>query len=253
MSISLALVILVCVACFLAGVMNASGGSGGLITIPALMFAGLDSHFAIGTNKLQAIMGLGLAVVRYIKGGFINGKLALPCVVFGVSGAVLGSNLSLLASNTFLFYLMFALLPLCAWAVLSNKGISPDRSEELVITRKLLLTISAIALVCGFYDGFYGPGSGTFLVVALGMFTPLGVKTAAAHAKVINLCDNLAAVIVFLINGKVVVWLGLLGGACAMLGAWVGAGATMHNGAKFMKPLLLLALLLLVINLVVEL
>lgn len=253
MDISLALILVVCVACFLAGIMNASGGSGGLLSIPALMFAGLDPHLAIGTNKVQAVMGLGLAVARYIRGGFVRARLAIPCAVFGAGGAVLGSQLSLLASNTVLFYLMFALLPVCAWAVLSNKGVDAERSEDVVITAKLVATVAAIAFVCGVYDGFYGPGSGTFLVVGLGMFTTLGVKTVAAHAKIINLCDNIAAMVVFLLNGKAVVWLGVLAGACSMVGAWFGAGAVVQNGAKIMKPLLCVALVLLVVNLVTQL
>ena len=252
MDISLALVLLVCVACFLAGIMNASGGSGGLLSIPALMIAGLDPHHAIGTNKVQAIMGLTVAVIRYIKGGFIHWQLAIPCIICGAGGAVLGSNLSLLASDKLLIYLMFALLPLCAWAIFSGKSVDHGRTEDVTVTPKLLATMGLIALVCGFYDGFYGPGSGTFLVVALGIFTPLGVKTAAAHAKVINLCDNLAAFVVFLVNGKVLVWLGIVAGICGMVGAWIGAGAVMKNGAKIMKPLLLVALLLLVVNLITK-
>ena len=252
MDISIGLVIVACVACFLAGIMNASGGSGGLLTIPGFMLCGLDPHYAIGTNKVQAIMGLGLAVVRYIRGGFVNWKLAIPCVVGSVTGAVVGSNLSLLASDKLLIYLMFAVLPLCAWAILSKKGVGEERDETVTVTPKLLVTLGIIALVCGFYDGFYGPGSGTFLVVAISMLTDLGVKTTAAHAKVINFSDNLAAFVVFLVNGRMVLWLGILGGACAMAGAWIGSGAVMKSGAKIMKPLLLVALVLLVINLVTK-
>ena len=253
MDISLGFVALVCVACFLAGIMNASGGSGGLLSIPSFMLAGLDSHFAIGTNKVQAIMGLGLAVIRYARRGFINAKVALVSVICSVCGAVIGSNLSLLASDRLLMYLMFAILPFCAWAILGGKSVDHGRPEGVTVTPKLLAIVGAIALACGIYDGFYGPGSGTFLVVALGMFTDMGVKTVSAHAKVINLSDNLAALVVFLINGRVVVWLGILGGVCSMLGAWIGAGAVMKSGAKIMKPLLLLALVLLVVNLITKL
>ena len=252
MDISIGLVILACVACFFAGIMNASGGSGGLLSIPSLMLCGLDPHYAIGTNKVQAIMGLTVAVVRYIRGGFIHWQLAIPCVICGAGGAVAGANLSMLASDKLLIYLMFAALPLCAWVVLSKKGVSEERSEEVVVTPKLLATLGIIALVCGFYDGFYGPGSGTFLVVGLSLLTPLGVKTVSAHAKVINLCDNLAAFVVFLVNGRMVIWLGVLVGICSMVGAWIGAGAVMKSGAKIMKPLLLVALILLVINLITK-
>ena len=253
MDISIGMVLVVCVACFLAGIMNASGGSGGLISIPSLMLAGLDAHHAIGTNKIQAIFGLGLAVIRYARQGFLNVKLCIPCIICGAIGAIGGSNLSLHVSNTVLVYLMFALLPFCAWAVLGGKGVDPTRPEGVTVTAKLLVTMGAIALICGFYDGFYGPGSGTFLVVGLGLLTPLGVKTASAHAKVINLSDNVAALVVFLINGSAVVWLGLMAGVCAMVGAWIGAGAVMKNGAKIMKPLLLLALVLLIVNLITKL
>ena len=136
--------------------------------------------------------------------------------------------------------------------LLSKKGVSEERSAEVVVTPKLLATLGIIALVCGFYDGFYGPGSGTFLVVGLSLLTPLGVKTVSAHAKVINLCDNLAAFVVFLVNGRMVIWLGVLVGICSMVGAWIGAGAVMKSGAKIMKPLLLVALILLVINLITK-
>ena len=252
MDISIGLVIVACVACFLAGIMNASGGSGGLLSIPGFMLCGLDPHYAIGTNKVQAIMGLGLAVVRYAKNGFINWKLAIPGVLGSVTGAVLGSNLSLLASDKLLLYLMFAALPVCAWAILSKKGIGEERDETVVVTPKLLVTMGILGLCIGFYDGFYGPGSGTFLVVGLTLLTDLGVKTVAAHAKVINFSDNLAAFVVFLVNGRMVLWLGILAGICSMIGAWIGSGAVMKSGAKMMKPLLLVALVLLVINLVTK-
>lgn len=253
MEISIWLVLVACVACFLAGIMNASGGSGGLLSVPALMLCGLDPHWAIGTNKVQATMGLFVAIGRYERNGFLDWRLVIPCALCGAGGAVLGSKVSLLVSNQVLMYCMFALLPLCAWAVLSGKGVDETRPEGVTVTKKLVLTMAAIAFCCGFYDGFYGPGSGTFLIVALGIFTPLGVKTASAHAKVINFSDNIAALIVFLINGRVLVWLGLLAGACGMIGAWVGAGAVIKDGSRIMKPLLLLALVLLVINLVTEL
>lgn len=143
---------------------------------------------------------------------------------------------------------MILLLPLAAVLVLNKKLFNDNGSNEVVLNPRTYLTASAAALVIGCYDGFYGPGTGTFLIIALAAGAKLGLRFANAHAKVINLATNIAAVVVFLINGKVLIPLGAAGAVCNMLGGYIGAGLVIKNGSKLTRPGILFVLFLLALK-----
>ena len=242
--------LIVCPLCLFVGVMNASVGGGGLISLPAMLLAGLPPHVAIGTNKLQAICGLSVATYRYAKSGLIEVKLAIPTIVCALLGSFAGSNCSLLVSEDILKYIVVLVLPIVAFLVFRKDSFMDDSQVDLVLNRRTYITACASSLVIGFYDGFYGPGAGTFFVIAFCVIAQLGARRASAHAKVVNLTTNLTATVVFLLNGQVCVPLGLAAGVCAMIGAWLGAGLVIKDGARIMKPLIAVAFVLLVVKLV---
>lgn len=249
MDLSITSFLIVCPICFLVGIMNASVGGGGLVSLPAMLLVGLPPHMAIGTNKLQAICGLSVATFRYARSGLIELKLALPTVACALAGSLVGSHFSLSVSETVLNYIIVFVLPIVAFVVFKKDSFVDDADKDLVLTKRTYLTACACSFAIAAYDGFYGPGAGTFYVIALCLVAQLGARHASAHAKVVNLVTNVVATVVFLVNGQVCVPLGLAGGLCGMIGAWMGAGLVIKDGARVMKPLIALAFVMLLAKL----
>lgn len=237
--------LIVCPMLFLAGLVDAIGGGGGLISLPAYLLAGVPIHSAIATNKLSSTCGTALATVRFIREGLVNWKLALPTVVFAVLGSSLGANLSLSMEDEIMEGILFVVLPAVAFIVLNPRIFHDNAETEIVMSRKLWLTAISSAFVVGVYDGFYGPGTGTFLIIAFTVFAKLNIRTANAQAKVINLTTNITSLTIFLLSGQVVVLLGLAAAACNMAGNYIGAGLAMTKGSKITRPVIVLVLILL--------
>ena len=250
--LTLKMLLIVCPLLFLTGFVDSIAGGGGLISLPAYVLAGLPIHTAIGTNKLSSACGTTLTTVRFIRRGLVNWKLGIPGAAAALVGSALGSRLSLVTDERVMRTILFIILPLAAFVVLNRRLFPENDSETVTADRRTLLVCVTAALTIGFYDGFYGPGTGTFLIIAFSVFARLGVKPANAHAKVINLTTNLTSLVVFLRGGTVLVSLGLVGAACNMLGNWVGSGLALEKGAKITRPIILVVLLLLFIKLLTE-
>lgn len=240
--------LIVCPFLFLAGLIDAIGGGGGLISLPAYLIAGLPAHAAVATNKLSSACGTTLATLRFIKNGLVNLKLAIPSVIAAIIGSSIGANLSLLIKEEIMLYIMIAILPICAFLVLNKKLFHDGGENEITLDRRTYITATIAALIIGMYDGFYGPGAGTFLIIAFTVFAKISMKTANAQAKVINLTSNITSLIIFLINGEVLFSVGIVAAACNMLGGYIGAGLVMKNGAKIVKPSIIFVLILLALK-----
>ena len=234
--------LIVCPMLFLAGLVDSIGGGGGLISLPAYLFAGLPVHMAIATNKLSSACGTTLSTARFIRKGLVNFRLAVPSVIAAVLGSSLGANLSLRVSEDVMKYVLFAVLPAAAFVVLNRHLFKDSGRHAAVADRRTLLVCLVSAFVIGMYDGFYGPGTGTFLIIAFTVFARMTVGSANAQAKVINLTTNVTSLAVFLLNGQVLFPLGLAAAACNMAGNWVGSGLALSRGTKIV--LIVLALLL---------
>lgn len=240
--------LIVCPFLFLAGLIDAIGGGGGLISLPAYLIAGLPPHTAIATNKLSSTCGTTLATYRFIKNGLVNVKLAIPAVIAAILGSSIGANLNLLVDDKIMLYVMVAILPICACLVLNKKLFHDGGSDEIVLNKKLYFIATLSAFIIGMYDGFYGPGTGTFLIIAFTVFAKLSIKTSNAQAKIINLTSNVTSLIIFLINGEVLLSVGLVAAACNMVGGYIGAGLVMKNGSKIVKPSIIFVLILLALK-----
>ncbi|SHK50362.1 TSUP family transporter [Hespellia stercorisuis] len=240
--------IIVCPLLFIAGLVDAIGGGGGLISLPAYLIAGLPPHMAIATNKLSSSCGTALATARFIRNGLVNFKLAVPSVIMAVIGSSIGAHISLLIDEKIMVYILYVILPLTAFVVLNKKLFHDSGDDTLNLDRRTYLTAMAAALIIGMYDGFYGPGTGTFLIIAFTVFAKLSIRTANAHTKVINLTTNLTSLVIFLINGQVLIPLGIAAAVCNMAGGYIGAGLVMNNGSKIVKPSILLVLFLLLLK-----
>lgn len=234
--------LIVCPMLFLAGLVDAIGGGGGLISLPAYLLAGLPVHQTIATNKLSSTCGTTLATIRFIKEGLVNWKLAVPTIVFAMMGSSLGANLSMRVSETVMETVLFIVLPVVAFVVLNPRIFHDNDAHEVVVDKKLLMVATLSAFVVGIYDGFYGPGTGTFLIIAFTLFAKLDIPRANAHTKVINLTTNITSLVIFLMSGQVVVALGLAAAACNMAGNYVGSGLAMTKGSKITRPVIILVL-----------
>ena len=234
--------LIVCPMLFLAGLVDAIGGGGGLISLPAYLLAGLPVHQSIATNKLSSTCGTALATVRFIRQGLVNWKIAIPTIVCAVAGSSLGANLSMRVSEGIMEKILFVVLPVVAFIVLNPKIFHDNDAQEAVLNKKLWATAVSSAFLVGIYDGFYGPGTGTFLIIAFTVFAKLDIRSANAQAKVINLTTNITSLTIFLLSGQAVIALGLAAAACNMAGNYIGSGLALTKGSKITRPVILLVL-----------
>ena len=240
--------IFICIMVFLAGFIDAVAGGGGLISLPAYMLAGLPTHNAIATNKMSSSMGTTIATVKYALNGFILWKQVIPAVVSAFIGSSLGANLALIVSDAAFRYIMIVLLPVIAFYVLRTRKF--DEGQERLTPVRELLVVILVALGVGVYDGFYGPGTGTFLILLLTGIAHLKLTEANGLTKVINLTTNIAALTVYLLNGKVYLLLGITAGCFNVIGNYLGANLFQKGGARFTRPVMLLVLTIFFVKLI---
>lgn len=243
---------IVCPMLFLAGFVDSIAGGGGLISLPAYLFAGLPIHTAIGTNKFSSAFGTGLSTFRYIRQKLVLARLAVPSVAFGFLGSAIGARLSMLASELLLQSLLLAVLPAAAFCVLNKRLFKGGTEDELTADKKTFFIVMASALAIGMYDGLYGPGTGTFLIIAFTAFAKMSVRQANAHAKVINFSTNIAALFVYLLHGQVLFPLGIAAALSNMLGNYLGSSLVLSKSERIVKPIVIFVLLLLLAKIIYD-
>lgn len=250
MEVTLMQFLIVCPMVFLAGFLDSIAGGGGLISLPAFLIAGVPPHMALGTNKMSSVLGTSMATWRFAKNGYIQLKKVIWFIVAALIGSTIGANLTLHVSERIVEYMMIGVLPVVAFYVLRNKKMGDDTLAHTIPEKKSFLIALAAAFVIGVYDGFYGPGTGTFLILVLTGAARYTMKEAAGTTKAINLSSNVAAIITFIINGKVIYPLGLAAGLCSILGNYIGSGMVMTNGQKIVRPLVLVVLTILFVKII---
>ena len=245
MTLTIQTFLIVCPMLFLAGLVDAIGGGGGLISLPAYLLSGVPVHQAIATNKMSSTCGTCLTTVQFIRKGLVNWRLALPTIFAAILGSSLGANASLAMEDGIMEKVLFVVLPIVAFVVLNPKIFRDHTEEEFHMNAKTWITATISALVVGLYDGFYGPGTGTFLIIAFTVFARMNLRSANAQAKVINLTTNITSLTIFVLNGQVVFWLGLAAAVCNMAGNYVGANLALTKGSRITRPVIVFVLVLL--------
>ena len=246
--LTLQMALIVAAGVFLASFTDAIAGGGGIISVPTYLLAGLPAHFALGTNKLSAGLGSIASTGRFIKNGFVDWKLGIPSIVLALVGAHFGTSLQLMIEEKYLQYLLLIVLPVVAFVVLRQRELPETKGE--IEPKKQMLIVCAASLVIGAYDGFYGPGTGTFLLLIFCNFAKMDVRTAAGNVKLVNLASNIGALVTSLANGKVFIALGLIGTVTSFLGHYIGSGLAIKNGSKIVKPTVVVVLALLAIKVI---
>jgi uncharacterized membrane protein YfcA len=236
---SVAVVALLSLAAFAAGCIDAIAGGGGLVTVPALVAAGLPLHVALGTNKGQAVFGAVSSATHFWRGGGVARERAPLGFVLGLVGSLLGALALLAVKPAPLRPVVIALLALAAAVVLLKSHVKP-RPRVPVHPR---LAVAAIALVLGAYDGFFGPGVGSMLIVAFMLVFGDGITRASGNAKIVNLASNVAAVALFAWRGTVIWSVALPMALANAVGASVGARLALKNGDKLVRWVVLAVVL----------
>lgn len=237
------MVLIVAVGVFLASFMDAIAGGGGIISVPTYLLAGLPMHYALGTNKLSAALGSMASTGRFIKSGYVDWKLGIPSIVLALIGSHFGTRLQLMISEVYLQYLLLIVLPVVAFVVLRQRQLPEQRGE--IAPGKQMTIVYLASLLVGAYDGFYGPGTGTFLLLIFCNLGKLDVRTAGGNVKLVNLASNIGALVTSFLSGKVFLVLGLIAAVTSFLGHFFGAGLAIKNGSKIVKPAVIIVLILL--------
>ncbi|HWT26987.1 MAG TPA: TSUP family transporter [Mobilitalea sp.] len=250
MTITFHMFLIVCPLVFLAGFVDSIAGGGGLISLPAYLIAGLPTHFAIGTNKLSSAVGTTVSTYRFCKNKLVDWAVAVPSAVLALIGSVIGANIALMVNDKVMKYILVIILPVVAFYVLRGKSMKEGTKEEAISRRNVYLIACLASFFCGAYDGFYGPGTGSFLILIYTGLAKMDVKIAAGNTKLVNLSSNIAALATFIINGKIVFLLGIAAAVFSIAGHYIGAGMVMKNGQKVIKPIILTVLALLFIKVI---
>lgn len=220
--------------CVCAGFIDAIAGGGGLLTVPAMLFAGIPPLNVLATNKLQSVMGTAIACSNYARAGLIDWRRnRLSVLVILIASAI--GTIVVQAIDTKVLSLIVPVLLVCvALYVL----LSPRMSDEDAHHRVDSNGYAPIAGTVGFYDGFFGPGTGAFFTTTLVALRGYGLTKATALTKLFNLTSNFGSVILFIAGGKVLWLLGLCMAIGSMAGGWIGSHTAMRFGAKVIRPLL---------------
>jgi len=216
----------------LGGFVDSIAGGGGLISVPAFLSVGLPPHLALGTNKLQSSFGSVTASIRYARSGLVDLKWVPVAILFTAIGAGFGTFTLQGMEPGVLKHVVLGMLLLVFTFTLLSKNLGKESRKHRI---PHLLYYLVFGLSLGFYDGFFGPGTGSFWTLAFVLILGLDLKRATGHTKVVNATSNLVALCFFLFYGQVVLVAGLVMGAGQLIGAWCGSHLVIHKGTGFIR------------------
>lgn len=228
-----------------AGFVDSAAGGGGLISLPAYLFAGLPVHYTYGTNKFSAACGTTFATVSFFKNGAMNVKIGILAAIGSFAGSALGSHIVLLLSDEALRTMMLIILPIAAVLILWRRKLPDENRDDGTLNLKKAVLALLIGLGIGLYDGVFGPGTGTFAIIAFTTLMGFDLRTANGNAKVLNLASNYASLITYLMSGLVVFSVGIPCAVSGIAGNMLGSHFALKKGAKFIRPMMMVVLVLL--------
>lgn len=227
---------------FLAGLIDSIAGGGGLISLPAYWAAGIPPHYALGTNKFSSCFGTVFSTLNYLRAKMIDLPVALISAALALLGSWLGARVALHLTAQFLNYLLIVLIPLITIVTAINKHLGKkDNSDKLKLGYRM--TLGAIAgFTVGFYDGFFGPGTGTFLIIIYSALMHYDFVKANGNTKVVNLASNVAALVTFVFAGKVLYSIAIPGAVCGITGNILGSKLVILKGNRLIRKIFFVAL-----------
>jgi len=230
---------------FLAGFVDSAAGGGGLISLPAYLFAGLSPHLTYGTNKFSAACGTTFSTLKYLRSGAVELKIAVLAAAGSFAGSALGVQLVMHLSDAALQTMLLVILPAAAVLILRQRDLHDDNRYNGQLTARNAMLALAIGLGIGCYDGLFGPGTGTFAILAFSTVLGFDLRTAGGNAKLLNLASNYASLITYLAGGMVVFSVGVPCAAANIAGNLLGSRLALKKGSRFIRPMMLCVLALL--------
>ena len=232
------LVLILMAAAFVAGFVDSIAGGGGLITVPALMLAGVPPITALATNKVQGLFGAGMAAITYARAGHVDLRKQMLPAALSFLGAALGAVLaSHLPTDVIRIGLPFLLIAIALFFAFKPGLNDTDKTQRIT---PLIFTATLVPVV-GFYDGLLGPGTGAFFMIGFVTLAGYGILKATAHTKLLNFASNVGGLFGFVLVAKPLWLLGLAMGAAQIAGAYLGSRLATRVGAKLIKPVLVAA------------
>lgn len=251
--VSLPHFIFVCIMVGLGGFVDASAGGGGLITLPAYAVTGLPMHTIYAANKFSAACGTTVSAGMFLKKGALDWQVALTAAATSFIGSFFASQLVMLLSDTLLKTMVLVMIPLAAVVIFTQrKGAEEDKSKETPVKKRLIIA-AGIGLLIGCYDGLIGPGTGTFAIIAFTAVLKYDLRNASGNAKILNLASNYASLVTYISAGAVPFVLAIPCGICNICGALVGSHFALSKGAKFIRPMMLVVMVLLLTKMATDL
>lgn len=244
--ISLHILTLLFFAALFAGFIDSIAGGGGLITVPALMLAGLTPIQSLGTNKLQSLFGSASATLAYARARQVNLRSQMPMALMSGAGSILGGLLATVLPGDWLRIAMPVMLIAIAVYFAFKRGLN-DQDRHARMT-PFLFTLTFVPVI-GCYDGLFGPGTGSFFMLGFVSLAGFGLLKATAHTKLLNFASNVGSFVVFVLSGVVIWKAGLVMGVGQFLGAQLGSRLAVRGGAKVIRPLLVITCIGLAIRL----
>ena len=234
-ALSLDVILILAAVAALAGFVDAIAGGGGLLALPALLWAGIPPIEALATNKLQGTFGTATASAKFLSSGKIKlTELKIPIILTFV-GSVSGTLAVQQIESDILSRLIPGLMILFALYFIFSPRVGDEDAHQRISTNLFGLVIGFTA---GFYDGFFGPGTGTFFAIGFVMLLGFNMAKATAGTKILNFTSNIASLIFFALAGHVIWTIGLSMGLAQAAGAWIGAHMAIKHGSRLIKPLL---------------
>lgn len=241
--------IIILLATFIAGLVDSIGGGGGLISLPAYLFIGLPPDSAVLCNKFSASCGTTFSTLNFLKSKLIKLKTGLASVPMSFLGAQFGMRLALSLEPLLLKTLLFVILPFVGIFMLVKKDIGDQDMSSTLSKRKSIILSCIIGGLIGFYDGLFGPGTGTFAIIAYSYFMKYDARHAAGNAKLLNLTSNYSSLAVGLFSDKIIYSVAVPAALTGIAGSFIGSYLAIKKGKKIIRPMMLFVVLLLFINL----
>lgn len=228
--------LIICIAGFFAAFVDSIVGGGGMISIPALLATGMPTHLALGTNKFAASSGAISSVYHYYKGKNLNKEILFPLIPFSILGSAIGVICVLAINPDFLKNIIVLLIVIMLIYSFVNKNLGLE-DHYSGMTIKDEAKSRGFTSIIGFYDGFFGPGTGSFFIMMLIHIFKFDFKRSAGNAKALNLASNVAALLMFLFNKQIAFQIGIPMAISMMLGARFGTLFALKKGTHWIKPI----------------
>ncbi len=242
--------LILCPLVFLAGLVDSIAGGGGLVSLPAYVFAGLPIHICYGTNKFVNGCGTFCASINYFRSGCVYLKAAAFGIVGALLGSAAGARLALVLSPKALQICLLVILPVVAAIMIFNKDVGKAAKTNDLPEKIVLPGTFAAGLTVGCYDGFFGPGTGMFLTLILSSILHFELVKASGTTKLINFASNVGSTIMYLFAGKILFIVAFPCIICSIAGNFLGSKLAIKNGAKIIRPIIAVVAVMLIVRVV---